>query len=132
MTRRIRKLTDDQVRAIRASAGDAKILAARYGVQRSYVYRLRNGTRKQLVPDLKPGPADPGPAAALVVGSMKPVTIIAILRKDMRRVEQQLTAGEISVEFAERELSWMRQVVEHSQQAIVHAARHPPPSATNF
>ncbi len=104
--------------------------AARYGVQRSYVYRLRNGTRKQLVPELKP--ANPGPAAGLVLGSMKPVTIIAILRKDMGRVERQLTAGEISAEFAERELSWMRQVVEHSKQAIVRAARHPPPSARGF
>jgi hypothetical protein len=130
--RRIRKLTDDQVRMIRASAEAAKTLAARYGVQRSYFYRLRIGTRKQLVPDLKPDPADLGPAAEGVVGSMKLVTVIANLRKDMTRVERQLAAGEITAEFAERELSWMRGLVEHWRQEIVRTARHPPPSATVF
>src|SRR6266851_8691956 len=102
--RRIRKLTDDQVRAIGASAEAPKILAARYGVKRQCVYRLKNGTRKQFVPELKPDPVDFGPAAEFVAGSMNPATIIANLRKDMTRVERQRAAGEITVELAEREL----------------------------
>lgn len=130
--RRVRKLTDDQVHAIRASTEAPKILAARYGVQRSYISRLRNRTRKQLIPDLLPNVADPGPEPELVLGSMKAVTIIANLRKDIARVQRQFQAGDINAECAKFELLWMRRLIEYWQQKIVHAAKHPPPAATTF
>lgn len=48
-TRRIKKLTDDQVREIRASIEPLATLAKRYGVSMACVSTTRRGKRKQLV-----------------------------------------------------------------------------------
>lgn len=47
--RRIRTLTDDDVRRIRSSTETAKELAAALGVGLPTIYNIRNGVRKQLV-----------------------------------------------------------------------------------
>ena len=46
---RLRKLTDDQVRAIRADDRKVHIIAYEHGVSESCVYSIRSGERKQLV-----------------------------------------------------------------------------------
>lgn len=46
---RVRKLTHDQVRAIRAAAGTHQAIADQFKVARSTVTEIRNGTRKVLV-----------------------------------------------------------------------------------
>lgn len=47
--KRLRKLTDDQVRAIRNSKLPLQILSAMFDVSESHVSYIRNGKRKQLV-----------------------------------------------------------------------------------
>lgn len=49
--RRIRKLTDDQVRAIRAADGKQREIAERFGVSRSHVAMIRSGRAKGLITD---------------------------------------------------------------------------------
>lgn len=46
---RVRVLTDDDIRAIRGGGETAAAVAARLGVTRSTIYRVRGGTRKALV-----------------------------------------------------------------------------------
>ena len=48
---RVRKLTDDQVRAIRKEDGKVFDIAIKYGVSDACIYRIRSGTRKALVLD---------------------------------------------------------------------------------
>jgi hypothetical protein len=48
---RVRKLTDDQVRAIRASSDTHLAIARRFGVARSTISEIRARKRKRLVPD---------------------------------------------------------------------------------
>ena len=47
--RRIRKLTDDQIRAIRADSRLLRLVAADYGIAVQTVSRIRTGTRKAMV-----------------------------------------------------------------------------------
>jgi hypothetical protein len=49
--RRIRKLTDDQVRAIRLATGPQREIAERFGIARSYVSEIRAKVAKPLIPD---------------------------------------------------------------------------------
>ena len=48
---RIRKLTDDQVREIRADNRPVNVIAAAHGVSEQTVYGIRSRRRKALVPD---------------------------------------------------------------------------------
>lgn len=48
---RVRKLSDDDVRAIRVDARKAHEVAVEYGVSESCIYNVRAGRRKGLVPD---------------------------------------------------------------------------------
>ena len=48
---RVRKLTDDQVRAIRADTDKAHIVANKHGVAEVTVYNIRARRRKARVPD---------------------------------------------------------------------------------
>ena len=48
---RVRKLTDDQVREIRAADGKVTDIASKYGISHTTVCDIRNRKRKKLVPD---------------------------------------------------------------------------------
>lgn len=49
--KRLRKLTDDDVRAIRQSNDGLMVLASKYNVSQPLISNIRNRKRKQLVPD---------------------------------------------------------------------------------